>query len=51
VVSTFVFGSTAGDPATYAVASAMFLLIALAAIAIPALRAARIEPVMGLRDE
>jgi predicted permease len=51
VVATFVFGITAGDPATYAVASATFLLIALAAIAIPALRAARIEPVMALRDE
>jgi len=51
VVATFVFGITAGDPATYPVASVTFLLIALAAIAIPAPRAARIEPVMALRDE
>jgi ABC-type antimicrobial peptide transport system permease subunit len=51
VVATFVFGITAGDPATYLAASAAFLLIALAAIAIPATRAARVEPAMALRDE
>jgi predicted permease len=51
VVATFVFGITAGDPATYAAASGAFLLIALAATAIPAIRAARVEPVMALRDE
>ena len=51
LLSTFVFGITAGDPATYAVACAAFLLIALAAVTIPAIRAARVEPVMALRDE
>jgi putative ABC transport system permease protein len=51
VVSTFVFGITAGDPATYAIASIAFLLIALAVLALPALRAARLEPVTALRDE
>lgn len=51
VVATFVFGITAADPATYAVASAAFLLIALAAIAIPAVRGARVEPTVSLRDE
>ena len=51
LVSTFVFGITAGDPATYTVASAVFLLVALAAVAIPALRAARVEPTRALRDE
>jgi putative ABC transport system permease protein len=51
LVSTFVFGITAGDPATYAAASGVFAAIALAAVAIPALRAARVEPVMALRDE
>jgi predicted lysophospholipase L1 biosynthesis ABC-type transport system permease subunit len=51
LVSTFVFGVTAGDPATYAVASAVFLLIAFAAVAVPAMRAARAEPIMALRYE
>ena len=45
-----VFG-TAADPATYAAAPAAFLLIALAAVAVPAMRAARVEPIMALRDE
>ena len=44
-------GQRPGDPATYAGASVVFLLIALAVIAIPAMRAARLEPVMALRDE
>lgn len=44
-------GITAGDPATYVVACAAFLLIALAAVTIPAIRAARVQPVMALRDE
>jgi putative ABC transport system permease protein len=51
MAATFVFGISAGDPATYAVTSVTFLLIALAAAAVPALRAARIEPVTALRDE
>jgi putative ABC transport system permease protein len=51
LLSTFVFGITAGDPATYVVACAAFLLVALAAVTIPAIRAARVEPVMALRDE
>jgi putative ABC transport system permease protein len=51
LLSTFVFGITAGDPATYVGACAAFVLIALAAVAIPAVRAARMEPMMALRDE
>jgi putative ABC transport system permease protein len=51
LLSTFVFGITAGDPATYVVACAGFLLIALAVVTIPAIRAARVEPIMALRDE
>jgi hypothetical protein len=35
VVSTFVFGITAGDPATCVAASAGLVPIALAAVAIP----------------
>ena len=51
VVATFMFGITAGDPATYMVATVGFLLIALAVIAVPAIRAARVEPITALRDE
>jgi putative ABC transport system permease protein len=51
ILATFVFGITAGDPATYALASVAFLLIALGVIAIPAMRASRLEPVTALRDE
>jgi putative ABC transport system permease protein len=50
-VAAFVFGITAGDPGTFAAASLAFLLIALAAVAIPALRAARVSPMAALRDE
>jgi predicted permease len=39
------------DPATYAMIAAGFFVIALAASAIPALRAARVNPVTVLRDE
>ena len=42
---------TADERETYVVACAAFLLIALAAVTIPAIRAARVEPVMALRDE
>ena len=51
LLSTFVFGITAADPVTYVGACAAFVLIALAAVTIPAVRAARMEPMMALRDE
>jgi len=51
IVSSFVFGVTGGDPVTYASAVLMFAAVALAAVIIPALRAARVEPVNALRAE
>ena len=51
LLSTLVFGITAGNPPTYGVASAAFLSIALAVVSLPALRAARVEPIAALRDE
>jgi putative ABC transport system permease protein len=51
IVSSFVFGVTGGDPVTYASAVLMFAAVALAAVIIPALRAARVEPVSALRAE
>ena len=39
------------DPATYAAVAAAFLLIAAVACAVPALRAARLDPITALRQE
>lgn len=50
-VATFVFGITAGDPGTFVAASLVFLAIAIAAVTIPAVRAARVSPMTALRDE
>ena len=48
-VSSFVFGVTGGDPITYVVAALMFAAVALAAVIVPARRAARVEPMVALR--
>jgi len=50
-VATFVFGITAGDPGTFSAAALAFLAIAVAAVTIPAVRAARVSPMSALRDE
>ena len=50
-VSSFVFGVTSGDPVTYVIAALMFAAVALAAVVIPARRAARVEPMLALRGE
>ena len=49
VVSAFLFGVTPGDPVSYAVAAAAFAGVALAAVALPARRASRVEPSSALR--
>jgi predicted permease len=51
VLTGLLFGVTAGDPLTYLLAAALFLTIAAAACAIPALRASRVEPTIALRSE
>ena len=51
VVSTFLFGVTAGDPASYAIAAAAFAIVALASVAVPSCRGSRIEPIAALRCE
>ena len=51
MVSTLLFGVGAADPATFALASAAFAIVALAVIALPARRASRIEPLDALRFE
>jgi predicted permease len=51
VASTFVFGVTAGDPATYIIAAATFCGVSVAALVVPAVRAARVDPMRALRFE
>jgi predicted permease len=51
VVATFLFGVTPGDPATYVLAATLFAAVALAAAAIPAHRASRVDPTTALRYE
>jgi ABC-type antimicrobial peptide transport system permease subunit len=46
-----VFGIRALDPAAYVIALAVFSIVALAAILIPARRALRIDPAAALRSE
>ena len=45
------FGIDALDPATYAVVITIFAAVAIAAGALPALRAARVDPAIALRQE
>ncbi len=51
MVSALLFEVDAADPATFALASAAFAVVALAVIALPARRASRIEPLDALRFE
>ena len=43
------FGITPVDPMTFAVVSAMFLVVAILATFIPARRIARVDPLVALR--
>ncbi len=43
------FGITPLDPTTFAVVSAMFLMVAILATLIPARRITRVDPVVALR--
>ena len=50
-VTSFLYGLTASDPRTLTIATATLAFVALAAGAIPAVRAARVDPVGALREE
>ena len=51
VISTMLFGVSPLDPATYALAAAAWLAVALLACYVPAARAMRVDPVTALRSE
>jgi len=50
-VSSLVFGVPVHDPMTFAVVAVLLMVIALAACIIPARRAARVDPMVALREE
>jgi putative ABC transport system permease protein len=51
LLSTLLYGVTSTDPLTFAAAPAILLAVAVLASWIPARRAARIDPVLALRQE
>ena len=51
LVSAMLFGVQPFDPVTFGAATALFALVAFAAAALPAARAASIDPVVSLRAE
>jgi putative ABC transport system permease protein len=51
LLSTFVYGLTATDPATLALSALGLVVIAMLAAAAPAWRAARLEPMTALRED
>jgi putative ABC transport system permease protein len=51
VISSLLFGVTPGDPASYVLAAAAFVAVAAVAVAVPARRASRVDPIRALRYE
>ena len=51
IVAASMYGVSTADPLTIAVAAATLTVVALAAASFPALRAARIDPIVALRVE
>jgi putative ABC transport system permease protein len=50
-MSTMVYGVRTSDPITYAAAIAVLFAATIAACAVPARRASRLDPVVALRSE
>ncbi|HTO74416.1 MAG TPA: FtsX-like permease family protein, partial [Gemmatimonadales bacterium] len=51
VLKGLLFGITGSDPVTYALVALGLLVVALAAMLLPARRAASVDPVVALREE
>ncbi|HSS19153.1 MAG TPA: ABC transporter permease [Pyrinomonadaceae bacterium] len=51
LMSGLLFGVRASDPATFVEVSLLIVLVAMAACYVPARRAARVDPLIALRDE
>jgi putative ABC transport system permease protein len=51
VLSSLVFGVPVRDPATFVAVAVVLTLVSLAACAVPALRASRVDPMVSLREE
>ncbi|HXY31847.1 MAG TPA: ABC transporter permease [Gemmatimonadaceae bacterium] len=51
LLNAFLFGLTATDPRTFAIAAALLASAALAAACLPAWRAARLDPMEALRED
>ena len=50
-MQTLLFGVNAGDPLTFAIVLGLLATVAVIACAIPAIRAARVDPMLVLRDQ
>ena len=51
LASSLLYGIAPHDPVSYVAAAALLLVAAVAAGAVPALRAARVDPVTALRSD
>ncbi len=51
LLGTFLFGVTASDPVTLALSAVALAVVAMTAGALPAWRAARLDPMVTLREE
>jgi ABC-type antimicrobial peptide transport system permease subunit len=51
LISSLLFGTSASDPATFAVVATLLIGISLLASFVPAQRAAQIDPAVALRSE